>query len=510
MAKRQEFLIFLFLLLSISSWSQDGRWIISPNTELSNRGIEVVCDYKDGKILVLKSESQPNKTSLKRLQLFDVSTQTLLPVFPLDWNLEEGIACFGNSTQELFFQSNINDHGIEVKNYRLCSWDSSFTMQSLGKPIVMDGNEGDFSYDNLNPCYNFAEKLLVFSSNRPGGKGGYDLYGCYRLGNEWGPVFNLGGNVNTSDNELSPTWNSDELYFTRLSMNDLSTHLMKCSRGLQFANVEELKAPFNHQHQDWRIVFINQAEAFISTEGNTSILTAKRTFPSKEYHFRIISKGKSLPNLSIRVSEISTGETQELITNAEGVTEILHFSAETKYRVSIDEKMWQNLQAQGMKKCSAELYDEYNNIVRVFTFNANGKFEFELLDFIYTNLVLQEEDDESTLNGVKASSANGKAADMIFYYKSGAFKLSNEYKGQLKEITKNKNLVVEVRGFTSADGTIELNKKLANQRIAEVRNELIQLGVPASAIKTEVVSLTEEGATGRRVELRLNHVSSHK
>lgn len=470
--------------------------------------MQVVCDYRDGKLLVLKSDLQSKTNGAKRLNWYDVTTQQFTPVFPSEWKMEEGIACFGTTTQELFFQSKVNENGVEGNNYRLFIRDSSFTMQSLGKRLVIDGNEGEFAYDNLNPSYNLSEKLLVFSSNRPGGYGGYDLYGCYRLGNQWGPVFNLGPQVNTAELELSPTWNNDEMYFTRLAATDLNTHLMKCSRGLQFGNVEELKAPFNHKHDNWRVVFINDAEAFLCTEGAIPVLTAKRTFPSKEYHFRIVSKGKPLANLSIRVSEISTGETQELTTNKEGVTDILHFSAETKYRVSIDEKMWSDLQAQGTKRCTAELYDEYDNIVRVFTFNANGKFEFELLDFIYTNLVLQEEQDNSTLNGVKAHATEVAEPSVVLYYKVGAFKLSGEHKTQLKEFVKHNKVNIEVRGFTSSDGTPELNKKLANQRITEVKNELIQLGIPASSIQVKVVSLTEEGPTGRRVELRVNVVSS--
>ena len=510
MAQRKKFLIFLFCISVFSSWAQDGRWIVAPNTELSHLGIEVICDYRDGKLLVLKPEMQANKTAFKRLQWYDVSSQTFQPVFPASWELEEGIACFGKSTQELFFQSNINDYGVEVNNYRLCTWDSSFAMESLGIPMNMEGNLGDFTYDNLNPCYNPIEKLLVFSSNRPGGNGGYDLYGCYRLEKEWGPVFNLGSQVNSSQNELSPTWNSDELYFTRLALNDLSTHLMKCSRGLQFANVEELKDPFNRQHEDWRVVFIDNAEAFISTEGLAPVLTAKRTFPSKEYRFRISSKGKAIPQLSIRVSEISTGLTEEAVTNESGITDKIHFSAETKYRVSIDEGQWKELQAQGVKKCVAELYDEYYNIVRVFTFNANGKFEFELLDFIYTNLVLQDEEDLSSLNGVKANAGMNNEPELILYYKAGAYKLTGDHKSQLKSFASKSKVYVEVRGFTSSDGTPELNKKLANQRIAEVRNELIQLGVPSTSIQVKVISLTEEGAAGRRVELRVNAVSSFK
>ena len=48
-------------------------------------------------------------------------------------------------------------------------------------------------------------QLIIFTSDRPGGYGGVDLYMSRKLPNgEWGKVINLGPVVNSSKDEESP------------------------------------------------------------------------------------------------------------------------------------------------------------------------------------------------------------------------------------------------------------------------------------------------------------------
>ncbi len=84
------------------------------------------------------------------------------------------------------------------------------------KPINTNYHEthGSFSYDR---------NTLVFSSDRPGGFGGKDLYIVKRLPDgTWGKVSNLGPTINTVEDEESPFLSHDEgtLYFA--SMGHLS------------------------------------------------------------------------------------------------------------------------------------------------------------------------------------------------------------------------------------------------------------------------------------------------
>ncbi len=85
-------------------------------------------------------------------------------------------------------------------------WDSP---EKLPKPINTTYQENHGSFANKN-------KTLVFSSDRPGGFGGTDLYIVHQLPNgEWGKIMNLGPAVNTPLDEESPFMHADNktLYF---------------------------------------------------------------------------------------------------------------------------------------------------------------------------------------------------------------------------------------------------------------------------------------------------------
>jgi len=65
-------------------------------------------------------------------------------------------------------------------------------------------------FGTLNPSGN----IMYFSSNRPGGKGGFDLYVSYYKKGEWTYPENLGGKINTPGNEITPFFDGKDLYFS--------------------------------------------------------------------------------------------------------------------------------------------------------------------------------------------------------------------------------------------------------------------------------------------------------
>jgi outer membrane protein OmpA-like peptidoglycan-associated protein/tetratricopeptide (TPR) repeat protein len=73
------------------------------------------------------------------------------------------------------------------------------------------------TYSVMHPAINENGTILVFCSNKPGGKGGFDLYYVQRqnTGSSWGAVQSFSGNINTGGNEVFPTITpKGDLYFS--------------------------------------------------------------------------------------------------------------------------------------------------------------------------------------------------------------------------------------------------------------------------------------------------------
>jgi hypothetical protein len=83
--------------------------------------------------------------------------------------------------------------------------------------LRMLSNTINTSYNEKNACLSDDHNTLYFSSDKKGGKGGYDIYKSEKLENgEWGVAQNLGSIINTKYDEDSPFILSDNvtLYFS--------------------------------------------------------------------------------------------------------------------------------------------------------------------------------------------------------------------------------------------------------------------------------------------------------
>ncbi|MCB0562804.1 MAG: carboxypeptidase regulatory-like domain-containing protein [Phaeodactylibacter sp.] len=78
------------------------------------------------------------------------------------------------------------------------------------KPFPYNGSGFSTGWPNFSPDGN----SLYFASNRPDGFGGFDLYVSFRMGNTWSTPENLGPNVNTPGDEVSPFFDGNNLYFS--------------------------------------------------------------------------------------------------------------------------------------------------------------------------------------------------------------------------------------------------------------------------------------------------------
>ena len=149
-------------------------------------------------------------------------------------------------------------------------------------------NNINTNYWEPSACISFDETTLYFSSNRPGGQGGLDLYKSTKVNGEWGPAVNLGPNVNSAFDEDAPFMHSDNktLYFSskgHQNMGDFDIFYTILDEKKQtWSNPENIGFPLNSADNDIYFSW-NQKDnkAYFSsfredTYGEKDIYTAQR------------------------------------------------------------------------------------------------------------------------------------------------------------------------------------------------------------------------------------------
>lgn len=135
----------------------------------------------------------------------------------------------GFGSCDLYYTTNTEGRWTERRNF--------------GDPI-------NSSYWESAPCLSGDMKSLYFSSNRPGGYGGMDIYVSRYLGNQqWSMPQNLGPSINTSGDEMFPFLHFDNatLYFTSNGWATIGGSDIFVSRivGDQYSSPVNLGFPVN-------------------------------------------------------------------------------------------------------------------------------------------------------------------------------------------------------------------------------------------------------------------------
>lgn len=193
----------------------------------------------------------------------------------LKFDLNEGSPCVSADQQTLYFSANstnikkrkkktVGTIGVSeegVSNFKI------YAAQSEGglfqDPVELPFNNNEFSC--VHPFIMGDGITLIFSSNMPGGFGGFDLYKSILQSNgKWGEPINLGKNVNTEENELFPWVSENMLYFSSKGFNNYGGYDIYIARLTQSVMPVELKnlgKPINSFRDDM---------AFITNDGGRS------------------------------------------------------------------------------------------------------------------------------------------------------------------------------------------------------------------------------------------------
>jgi len=120
-------------------------------------------------------------------------------------------------------------------------------------PLSFNSDEYSFAH----PALLQNGKVLIFSSNMPGGFGGMDIWLSFADGDKWLPPLNAGAGINTAGNEVFPYVAPDEtLYFSsdgHAGFGGLDIYTSTINSGV-FSEPINVGSPINASSDDFGIV----------------------------------------------------------------------------------------------------------------------------------------------------------------------------------------------------------------------------------------------------------------
>ncbi len=196
-------------------------------------------------------------------KLEDGSWSSALPIGkPINTNENERSAGLSSDGKQLLIYKEINGGDLFISNRENNMWSNPVPLNSTINSSYSE-NEASFSPDG---------NILYFSSNRPGGYGGYDIYRSAKLSNgDWGPADNLGPLINTAFDERAPFMSPDgiTLYFSsdgKKSMGGFDIfRTVKQPGENNWSKTENVGYPINNADDDTFFVPLDSTQAYIST-----------------------------------------------------------------------------------------------------------------------------------------------------------------------------------------------------------------------------------------------------
>lgn len=194
----------------------------------------------------------------------------------LNGKFHEGTSTYNEKMGELYLdRSNYNgkrafpaaDKTVKLKIYRII-WLQD--QNRWGDEVVEAVPFNDKEYSVGHPSLTKDGKTLYFSSDKPGGYGGVDLYMATReIGGEWTTPINLGPKINTSGDEMFPFIAEDgTLYFSsngHLGLGGLDvfqTSAVKTGNKMtNWTDPENLGYPVNTNSDDFGYIINRENKA---------------------------------------------------------------------------------------------------------------------------------------------------------------------------------------------------------------------------------------------------------
>jgi tetratricopeptide (TPR) repeat protein len=249
---------------------EDGN--IRSMTTVSKNGYRLIEYQEEGRGSCIKRVTPDMKIE-------DLGSSVSNPVF------NSGCPHIAADGETVFFvrQESSSATSIEYKIYqaRINEEGEIVDIEKLGSEINKDG------YSSIYPSLGVTEKgqeVLYFSSTLPGGEGGYDIWYAVRLENgSFTRAYNLGSRINTPEDEITPFYYQEggELYYSSNRPEgyggfDIYQMTGEKRRWMQDA-AEHLGYPINSEGNDTHFVKDKNEQGFFTTDRDGKAKTFRQS-----------------------------------------------------------------------------------------------------------------------------------------------------------------------------------------------------------------------------------------
>lgn len=339
--------------------------------------------------------------------------------------------------------------------------------------------KGDFKYNNIrdnyrHPSIDKTGELLYFSSDRPGGKGGNDIWWCRKVNGEWGEPVNL-EDINTEGEELFPYIASDGvLYFSSNGlggMGNLDIYMALPDRGV-FTTVENMGFPVNSSRDDFGIVLDdNGMKGYFSSDrpgglGHDDIYKLDILYIPVQIRGTIRDRINTFEIAGAKIALLDeNNDTIDIAYSKEDGEFLFSAFKQRNYKLEVS-------------------YENYITVVKdVSTYGKlpNEKIEVEI--FIEMNFDLMAESDQ--LEPLSLEMEGGNELQIIqiehinYAYDSDKILTAAEFilNKVIDLIKQYPDLEIKVESHTDSKGSDEYNLRLSKQRAKSAYDYMIKNGI---------------------------------
>ncbi|HOD15171.1 MAG TPA: OmpA family protein [Spirochaetota bacterium] len=321
----------------------------------------------------------------------------------------EGFGSISPDSTTLYFTRECDE---KKGNDRFCIFRSIKVNGQWTEPVRMPAPVNS-EYSDFAPIIMADGTTIIFASNRPGGRGGYDLYKTEMMsGGAWSEPVNLGDEINTKydDRIVSVPASGDVIYYS------------------------------HPEERSGRLVYRIRTAKLPAEMKSSSIITIAGTVTDKNDASKAIGA-------EIRVTDVQTGGTQVFSSNGEDGKYFIVLNKRKVYELSISRKGYLMYSAR-LDLADVKKYDAIIRDIELVPIEAGASM---ILNNLYFRL----------------------NSDSVFDYDKTRAELSRL--ARLMQV--NPGMKIEIGGHTDSTGEESYNASLSEKRAQAVYGYLVSQGI---------------------------------